>query len=230
MAYVEWLLCYIKLSSPCVTQCNTASSIVLHWYVTVSRLSTFTVTQGDSPFGDELIAFVRLLTMPEEELKKWEEEKLTEKQIKEILNRKVWTQGDQRVMEFLEKRYIDRINNLFILFTRCQLLQLPYKTTIEVFCLYITPSIAISAITEWNVLNYIGHVYCHSLNPIASVTAMIDVLNLFLTAATIHTLVVSLSRPTVSGFRDIKLTSSLYTLILLYPSLSLSLCRRTGHS
>ena len=117
------------------------------------------MTQGDSPFGDELIAFVRLLTMPEEELKRWEEEKLTEKQIKEILNRKVWTQGDQRVMEFLEKRYIDRINNLFILFTRCQLLQLPYKTTIEVFCLYITPPIAISAITEWNVLNYIGQVY-----------------------------------------------------------------------
>lgn len=70
------------------------------------RLSTFSVAQGDSPFNEELIAFVRLLTTPEEEMKKWEEEKRTDEQIKEILNRKAWVQGDQRVMEFLEKRYM----------------------------------------------------------------------------------------------------------------------------
>lgn len=55
---------------------------------------------GSSPFSLDLIVFVRLITATEDQLKRWEDDQ----HLKEVA-RKAWVQGDQKVLEFLEKRF-----------------------------------------------------------------------------------------------------------------------------
>jgi histone-lysine N-methyltransferase SETD3 len=83
----------------------------------IATFGQFVVSSNEGfPFSSELVTFVRLFTASEEELKLWQNE--TNDKVIEWISRKTWNKEDERTLEFLEKR--------------CQLLLLPYKTTIDV--------------------------------------------------------------------------------------------------
>ena len=94
---------FVKQSlSVFIYQCQLVSYKYNYNSVIFYRSGQFVLKQGNVPFGVDVVSFVRLFTATIEQLKSWEKDDI--ESIKEQLLLKKWVHGDEKVLEFLEKR------------------------------------------------------------------------------------------------------------------------------